>query len=123
MILYKSLILFIPYKLVNNCQYFPCSYNKSSILNWLLLNTCFQNVEKIKRKDINKILSYISTLYESSTDYIYGIIIITISYEKLASIGSFFTPNWNDMFLWDPAVSVAYMRFSFSGYMEACYTC
>ena len=40
--LYKSLILFIPYKLVNNraCQYFSLSHNKSSILNWLLLNTC-----------------------------------------------------------------------------------
>ena len=34
---------------------------------------------KIKRKDIHKILSYISTLYESSTDYMYIYILFLLS--------------------------------------------
>ena len=37
----------------------------------------------------------------------------------VAFIGSFFTPTWKGMFLWDPALSVVSMKFSFLSYMKS----
>ena len=39
--------------------------------------------------------------------------------KRVASIGTFFIPAWNDMFLWDPTLSVVCMKFPISGYFES----